>query len=68
MGEPIRTPACPRCGGDPIFNFLTPYFCGNPDCDVVSWDPTQTARELADPAAWHRITIEARPTGNSEEA
>lgn len=42
------TPNCPHCGQPPLFVFGegTQAWCGNTDCDVLAWNPTQTTEEL----------------------
>jgi hypothetical protein len=39
---PVRAPRCPGCDGPPLDllgGLVTPYFCANDNCNVVSWDP-----------------------------
>ena len=46
-GRPaIVTPKCPLCGSDPMFPFIGPMICPNPDCKAISWDPYTTVDEL----------------------
>ena len=43
----ILTPCCPVCGEDPVFVLGggTQAFCGNDDCNVLTWNPTKSADE-----------------------
>ena len=40
----ILTPGCPWCGGPPllVMGGGTQAFCGNDDCDCLTWDPSKT--------------------------
>ena len=43
----ILCPSCPVCCGPAVLPFpgLSPWFCGNDDCDVFAWDPHATLEE-----------------------
>lgn len=50
-GVPIRCERCPVCGSMPQITVgPTQAFCGNNDCDALSWDMTKTKQDLTDNA------------------
>lgn len=36
----IRAPRCPGCGTSPMFVVGIQAFCGDRECNVLSWDET----------------------------
>lgn len=44
----MTTPNCPYCGQPPhlLLDDGRQAFCGTLSCDVVTWNPTQTAEQL----------------------
>ena len=46
---PLRLGNCPWCGFAAVGLFVEPIhpvaMCHNPECQVLTWDPTMTARE-----------------------
>jgi len=44
----VPTPNCPHCGRPPqlLLDEGRQAFCGTPYCEVLAWNPTQTAEEL----------------------
>ncbi len=48
MSVEVRSPDCPLCGHPPEFLLNWMAFCGNQDCDALSWNLTITpAQNLA---------------------
>lgn len=45
MSEPLGA-HCPGCGGPPLLDSVLPYFCADPDCRVLGWEPTATLAEF----------------------
>lgn len=43
--RPILAPFCPRCGHPPVILLGGGHqaFCGDEDCVVFTWDPTESA-------------------------
>ena len=44
MTEPLKCPTCPLCGQLPMFVLVgaVQAFCGNDDCDLILWNPSET--------------------------
>jgi hypothetical protein len=44
MTGEVATPTCPRCGSAPaiVLGNVTQAFCGNEDCDVLTWNPRES--------------------------
>jgi hypothetical protein len=46
----VHLPRCPRCGTRPATLMMVTLdnqsFCMNPDCVVISWNPTSTQEEF----------------------
>jgi len=42
------TPNCPYCGEPPVLLLDGGHqaFCGNEDCKVLTWNPTETVEQL----------------------
>lgn len=47
MTEQAITTNCPVCSWPPVvaWEVLTPWFCSNPDCKCLAWDPFATLDE-----------------------
>lgn len=39
MSEDVRAPRCPGCDELPMVKMSGQYWCGDPDCQVVVWNP-----------------------------
>lgn len=52
MGDPIRAPRCPGCDGLPAVMMSGQYWCGDDDCQVLVWNPTE------DPATFKARSVQ----------
>lgn len=49
-------PTCPGCNEGPTMVLYHQCFCGNDDCQVLTWDPTEPAEKFKATATEVRIT------------
>ena len=61
MSEQIKSPNCPACGAAPLFGFPGQSFCSNDDCNVLTWDPRETAEHNLFAAEYAKIDGEEPP-------